>query len=73
MSTIQIQVTDTRGKYPAKTYAMEVDPKEPFLAEMDAVQRFITEMGHPPPVVGKSGRAYYARFRVATIKGTVAT
>ena len=55
-----IKVTDSRGKYPAKTY--EVEATSEVLAYGVATQQFIRDNNHPPRGPNQRMSQYYSRF-----------
>jgi hypothetical protein len=66
---VNIQVMDTRGKYPTKVYEVEVDPTSPeFVWYIPALQLFIKDNNHPPYKPGTRSSVYYSRFRAKAIK-----
>jgi hypothetical protein len=65
MKTFQMKVTDRRGKYEAKVYAVEAEQE--FNACAKAVDKFIKENGHPPYQPGKRMSVYYSRFNVECV------
>jgi hypothetical protein len=60
MQKFTIQVSDRRGKYAARTYAVEAD--EEFLAYGEATERFIKDNHHRPRGPSERMSSYYSRF-----------
>ena len=66
MTIFFIQVTDCRGKYPAKVY--KVVAEQEFLAYMPATEQFIKDNGHRARGPAERISSYYSRFWNQSVK-----
>lgn len=66
---VKIKVSDQRGKYPAKTYEVEVEKDSPqFLWYGEPTEQFIKDNNHPPRKVAQRISVYYSRFWAEVVK-----